>query len=177
MSRDRRAIAIAGAIGIGVLVVVLVRSRDASDDGRARAEEREVRIDGQSVRDGDTEGDESARRSDVAAPPMVPFFVADGGTPTDLGLIGEAPNPGAVAIPARERLVVAEQATERFATALSRVEAERARQVGEGATDVTRLDAQDAFFRKRLAIAELAERAIRAEVAASAEPPPRRGED
>jgi hypothetical protein len=108
---------------------------------------------------------------------MATFFVADGGTPTDLGLIGEAPNPSAVEVPARERLLVAEQATERFATALERVEAERARQVGEDATDVARLDAQHAFFRKRLAIAELAERAIRAEVAAAAEPPPRRGED
>lgn len=93
----------------------------------------------------------------------------DGGvlaTPESLGLTPLALEAGAVAdVPAEIRLTQATDAIARFDERAARLEDERRALLSEGTPDTARLDQRIAVTRQPLAIAELAERSIRDEIA------------
>lgn len=148
------------------VVVIFARSRTASPTG---ADRRAESVGSEPIA---AEGERRHEREDDATlgrrgERLEGVVVADAGTPEALGLVAEPPGSGGTEIPAAERLVVAQQAVERFSVTLAEAEAELDRLRAEGVADTARLDARHALLQKRLAIAELAERAIRAEVASA----------
>ena len=164
MKRRAQAIIVA-TIAIAGLIAIAFRWRESSGESRVRRDGRTAELVSTQAADDEVLGSHAS--SLVTSPATARFFVPDAGTPEELGLIGEPPDPRAVEIPVRERLVVAERATERFAAALARVDAQLATERDLSEADVTRLAARRALLQKRLAIAQLAQHAIRAEVEAA----------
>lgn len=93
-------------------------------------------------------------------------FALDAGDLQALGLVPAPPGARAgLEVPAEVRLEQAREAMDRFADRLARLEHQREAALGSGVIDTSALDRAIEATRRRLAIAELAERATRAELA------------